>query len=149
MPAPADGAKSSVAGSATSEAVATAHSKSISTNAATCKQLVRHVRGTVRLSPRITERIDGTIIANWKLHHLINQVDIESAVIQAAAMVDQQNLGASGYVPLSQGQGNSADILKDPAIVAVLQIIDEAAESPSAYVEPALFRNRRAVKASS
>jgi hypothetical protein len=39
-----------------------------------------------------------------------------------------------------------ANILSDPAVIAVLEIIDEAASSASAYVEPALFRNRRAVK---
>ena len=38
-------------------------------------------------------------------------------------------------------------LLSNPAIVAVLEIIDDALSSPSAYVEPALFRNRLAVKA--
>ena len=110
---------------------------------------VKNIDQIEEMKDRATERIDGTIIANWKLHHLINQQDIESAVIQAVAMVDQQNVGVSGYVPRSQAQKNPVEILNDPAIVAVLQIIDQAAASPSAYVEPALFRNRRAVKASS
>jgi len=110
---------------------------------------VKNIDQIEEMKDRATERIDGTIIANWKLHHLINQQDIESAVIQAVAMVDQQNVGVSGYVPRSQAQENPAEILNDPAVVAVLQIIDQAAVSPSAYVEPALFRNRRAVKASS
>ena len=101
------------------------------------------------MKDRATERIDGAIIANWKLHHLVTQEDIENAVIQAAGIVDQQNSGTRGYVPMTQARENRADILTDPAILAVLQIVDEAAVSPSAYVEPALFRNRRAVKASS
>ena len=101
------------------------------------------------MKDRATERIDGAIIANWKLHHLVTQEDIENAVIQAAGIVDQQNSGTRGYVPMTQARENRADILTDPAIIAVLQIVDEAAVSPSAFVEPALFRNRRAVKASS
>jgi len=101
------------------------------------------------MKDRATERIDGAIIANWKLHHLVTQEDIENAVIQAAEIVDQQHSGTPGYVPMTQSQADQADILKDPAVIAVLQIVDEAVASPSAYVEPALFRNRRAVKASS
>ena len=101
------------------------------------------------MKDRATERIDGAIIANWKLHHLVTQEDIENAVIQAAEIVDQQHSGTPGYVPMTQSQADRADILKDPAVLAVLQIVDEAVASPSAYVEPALFRNRRAVKASS
>ena len=37
-------------------------------------------------------------------------------------------------------------LLDEPAIAAVLQIIDDALSSPSAYVEPALFSNRMTVK---
>ena len=40
-------------------------------------------------------------------------------------------------------------LLQEPVIAAVLQIIDDALSSPSAYVEPALFRYRKAVKAAS
>ena len=38
------------------------------------------------------------------------------------------------------------NLLNDPAALAVLQIIEEALSSASAYVEPALFRNRKTVK---
>ena len=37
---------------------------------------------------------------------------------------------------------------RNPAVATVLQIIDEALSSPSAYVEPPLFENRKTVKAS-
>jgi hypothetical protein len=61
--------------------------------------------------------------------------------------VDQQNAGQPGYVALTDTPEKRDNLLRDPAIAAVLEIIDEAAQSSSAYVEPALFRNRRAVKA--
>ena len=99
------------------------------------------------MKDRATERIDGAIIANWKLHGVVAQQDIENAVKRAAEIVDQQNSGNPGYVTMTDTQDKRDDLLSDPAIAAVLQIIDEALSSPSAYVEPPLFRNRKAVKA--
>ncbi len=99
------------------------------------------------MKDRATERIDGAIIANWKLHGVVYQQEIEEAVKRAAEVVDQQNSGQTGYVAMTDTQEKRDGLLEEPAIVAVLQIIDEALSSPSAYVEPALFRNRKAVKA--
>ena len=99
------------------------------------------------MKDRATERIDGAIIANWKLHGVVNQQEIEEAVKRVAEVVDQQNSGQPGYVAMADTQEKRDGLLEEPAIVAVLQIIDEALSSPSAYVEPALFRNRKAVKA--
>ena len=47
---------------------------------------------------------------------------------------------------MTDTQEKRDSLLQEPAIAAVLQIIDDGLDSPSAYVEPALFRNRRAVK---
>ena len=99
------------------------------------------------MKDRATERIDGAIIANWKLHGVVNQQEIEDGVRKAAEVVDQQNAEQPGYVPMTDTQAKRDSLLEEPAIAAVLQIIDDALSSPSAYVEPALFRNRVAVKA--
>ena len=101
------------------------------------------------MKDRATERIDGAIIANWKLHGVVSQQEIEDAVAKAAEIVDEQNVGQPGYVAITDTQEKRNAILGNSAIAAVLQIIDEALTSPSAYVEPALFRNRKSVKASS
>ena len=98
------------------------------------------------MKDRATERIDGAIIANWKLHGVVDQQEIEDAVRKAAEVVDQQNAKQPGYVPMTDTQEKRDALLEEPAIAAVLQIIDDALSSPSAYVEPALFRNRMAVK---
>ena len=100
------------------------------------------------MKDRATERIDGAIIANWKLHGVVSQQDIEDAVKRAIDILDQQNSGRPGYVPMTDTLEKRNGLLEEPVISAVLQIIDEALSSPSAYVEPALFRNRKAVKAS-
>ncbi|MDA0264879.1 MAG: malate synthase G [Chloroflexi bacterium] len=99
------------------------------------------------MKDRATERIDGAIIANWRLHGVVSQQDIEEAVKKAVGILDQQNGGQPGYLPLADTQEKVDGLLATPAIVAVLEIIDDALSSPSAYVEPALFRNRKAVKA--
>ncbi|MYI83619.1 MAG: hypothetical protein F4056_10220 [Chloroflexi bacterium] len=99
------------------------------------------------MKDRATERIDGAILANWRLHGVISQADIEDAVRKAAAIVDEQSAEVSGYVPLADTPEKQDSMLAEPALAAVLQIIDDALSSPSAYVEQALFRNRRGVKA--
>ena len=99
------------------------------------------------MKDRATERIDGAIIANWKLHDVVSHQDIEDAVKKAVEILDQQNSGQPGYVPMADTQEKRTGLLEEPVVAAVLQIIDEALTSPSAYVEPALFRNRKAVKA--
>ena len=99
------------------------------------------------MKDRATERIDGAILANWRLHGVIDQSDVEMAILGAAEVVDQQSAATAGYEPLADTPGKREALLQNPAIVAVLEIIDDALSSPSAYVEPALFRNRLAIKA--
>ena len=99
------------------------------------------------MKDRATERIDGAIIANWKLHDVVSQQEIEDAVKKAVEIMDQQNAALPGYVPMFDTQERRDSLLEEPVITAVLQIIDDALSSPSAYVEPALFRNRRTAKA--
>ena len=98
------------------------------------------------MKDRATERIDGAIIANWKLHGVVSQTEIEEAIKKATEILDQQNNDKSDYIPMTDTVEKMATLLEEPAIAAVLQIIDDALTSPSAYVEPALFKYRKAVK---
>ena len=98
------------------------------------------------MKDRATERIDSAVLANWRLHDVISQADIEQALVKVAEILDGQNASLEGYEPLADTQEKRDQLLNSPAIVSVLQVIDEAASSPSAFVEPGLFRNRRAVK---
>ena len=99
------------------------------------------------MKDRATERIDGAILANWRLHGVIDQSELEKAILGAAEVVDRQSAATPGYEPLADTAEKRESLLRNPAIVAVLEIIDDALSSPSAYVEPALFRNRLAMKA--
>jgi malate synthase len=99
------------------------------------------------MKDRATERIDGAMLANWKLHDVISQADIENAVRKVAEILDEQNSGVAGYIPMADNQQKRDGILSNPTISSVLEVIDEALTSPSAYVESALFTNHRAIKA--
>ena len=99
------------------------------------------------MKDRATERIDGAIIANWKLHGVVSQSEIEDAVTKATEILDQQSQGNPDYVPMTDTPEKRSGLLREPVISAVLEIIDDALSSPSAYVEPALFKYRKVVKA--
>ena len=77
---------------------------------------------------------------------MVSQEEIEEAIKKATEILDQQNTDQSDYVPMTDTAEKMAALLEEPAIAAVLQIIDDALASPSAYVEPALFKYRKAVK---
>ena len=76
------------------------------------------------MKDRATERIDGAIIANWKLHGVITQAEIEEAVIKATEILDQQNRNQPDYEPMTDTEDKRNGLLCEPAIAAVLQIID-------------------------
>ena len=60
--------------------------------------------------------------------------------------MDEQNANNPAHIAMTDTQEKRDDLMKDPVVTAVLQIIEEALSSTSAYVEPALFRNRRTFK---
>ena len=101
------------------------------------------------MKDRATERIDSAILANWRLHGVISQADIEGALKKVVDILDEQNAGVQDYAPLADTPEKREGILANPAIASVIEVIDEAATSPSAFVEPGLFRNRKAIKAAS
>ncbi len=99
------------------------------------------------MKDRATERIDGALVANWKLHGVITQQDIEDAIQETARIVDEQNAANPAHQPIATTPEKRANLLNDPAALAVLQIIEDALSSTGAYVEPALYDNRKKVKA--
>ena len=97
------------------------------------------------MKDRATERIDGAILANWKLHGLISNSDIERAIREVCLEMDQTNSQLEGYLPMADTSQKLASLLSNPTISSVLGVIDDALSSPSAYVESALFKNRLAI----
>ena len=91
------------------------------------------------------QRIDGAILANWKLHGLISNSDIERAIREVCLEMDQTNSQLEGYSPMADTSQKLDSLLSNPTISSVLGVIDDALSSPSAYVESALFKNRLAI----
>ena len=98
------------------------------------------------MKDRATERIDSALIANWKLHGVVTHEEIEDAIRESASIVDRQNADNPDHWAMTDTPEKRENVLNDPAARAVLQIIEDALSSPSAYVEPALFDNRKAFK---
>ena len=98
------------------------------------------------MKDRATERIDGAILANWKLHKVITGIDIEEAMFIVAQLIDKQNVGVEGYTVLAPESLSREQFLSNPAIASVLSVIDDSLTSASGYVEPALFQNRKIIK---
>ncbi len=46
--------------------------------------------------------------------------------------MDEQSAGVAGYVPLADTREKRDSMLAEPALAAVLEIIDDALSSPSA-----------------
>jgi malate synthase len=107
---------------------------------------VNNFDGIEEMKDRATERIDGAILANWKLHGVISQSDIEAAVQRAVVLLDQQNANVEGIEPIGGENVRPEEILKHPTVASVLEVIEDSSSSPSGYVEPALFTNRRLIK---
>ncbi len=107
---------------------------------------VSNFDGIEEMKDRATERIDSTILANWKLHGIISQADIEIAIKKVAEILDDQNSAMPDYTPMVDTSEKRDNILNNPVIASVIEVINEASVSPSAYVESGLFRNRKFIK---
>ncbi len=83
-----------------------------------------------------TLRLARQHLANWLLHRICTEEQVEQSLLKMAKVVDQQHSGKAGYEPLS---GNPA--LSSPYLAA-RALIFEGGELPNGYIEP-LLQNYR------
>ncbi|MGY4396293.1 malate synthase [Sphingomonas sp. UYAg733] len=93
------------------------------------------------MEDRATLRISSQHIANWLLHGVATEADVDAALTRMAAKVDAQNADDALYRKMS---GNESTSL---AYQAARALVFEGVSQPSGYTEPLLHAYRAKVKA--